>query len=72
MLNPVVVEACDSGQFHVHAVETIHQALQVFTGWEVGQMDDDGNYPDGTLLHLAKRKAREFWNMASATRRGES
>ncbi|MEO0660378.1 MAG: ATP-binding protein [Planctomycetota bacterium] len=61
MLRPDVVEACAEGRFHVWAVDTVQEALAVFTGCEVGVPDGDGRYPEGTLLGIAQERARHFW-----------
>jgi hypothetical protein len=61
MLRKDVVDACAAGRFHVYAVATIHEALTVLTGVEAGEADEDGTYPDDTLLAHAVDRAREFW-----------
>jgi len=61
MLRPDVVDACVAGEFRVWAVECVHEALEVLTGFPAGQRDDHGEYPEGTLLHLAVLKAHEYW-----------
>jgi predicted ATP-dependent protease len=61
MLRHDVVAACGAGQFHVYAVETVQEALEVLTGVPAGQRDETGVYPAGTLLALAVDKAREYW-----------
>ena len=67
MLRPDVVEACDQGRFHIYAVETIHQALELFTGMPAGELsaDGEGEYPAGTLLQLAVERADQFWRRAT-------
>ncbi|TNE41924.1 MAG: ATP-binding protein [Alphaproteobacteria bacterium] len=64
MLHPEVVDACRDGTFHVYPLDTIHDALELFTGCVAGQADEDGNYPDGTLLWRAEQKAYAYWKMA--------
>lgn len=61
MLRPDVVKVCAEGRFHVHAVKNVSEALEVLTGREAGQPDDDGNYCEGSLLGLAQLKAADFW-----------
>lgn len=68
MLRGDVVEACEKGQFAVYGVETIQDALEVFMGLPAGELSDDGSYPDNTVLGIAVRKAREYWDMASPKR----
>ena len=61
-----VAAACREGRFHVYAVDTVQDALELLTGWKAGEPDENREYPEGTLLHLAKRKAWEYWELASA------
>ena len=65
MLRADVVEACDQGRFHVFGVETIHEALELFTGIPAGELDDQGQYPEGTLLAQAVERAGEYWSRVS-------
>lgn len=64
MLNHEVLEASESGQFHIYMADTIFDALEVLTEQPVPPRGEDGRYPGGTLLHLAQHRAREFWRLA--------
>ncbi len=66
MLRHDVVEACERGEFHVYAVETIQEALEIFTGWPAGELDDQGEYPEGTVLHDAVEMAGRYWALISS------
>ena len=66
MLRHDVVDACAAGQFRVYAVTTVHEALEQLTGVPAGTRDDEGTYPDGTLLGLAMARARHYWLRAAA------
>ncbi len=66
MLRHDVVKACEENRFAIHAVDTIHEALELLTGMPAGQPDKNGAYEDGTLLHLAMQKVHEFWLKAYA------
>jgi ATP-dependent Lon protease len=76
MLRKDVVEACRRDEFSVHAVETVHEALEVLTGIPAGEatVNEDGTtiYPDGSLLDIAVDRANDFWvkAMAPAKRNG--
>ncbi len=63
MLREDIVEACRKGKFHVYAVETIHEALTLMTDHEVGELDQEGNYPEDSLLGRAVEKAHQFWRL---------
>jgi predicted ATP-dependent protease len=65
MLREDVVEACAQGRFAVHAVDSIHQALGLFTGLTPGERDSQGAYPADSLLGLAVGQARRYWEMVS-------
>ena len=49
MLRQDVIEAVAEGKFHLHAVDTIEQALALLSGMDVGQKDAQGDYPEGTF-----------------------
>jgi predicted ATP-dependent protease len=66
MLRHDVVEAAANGRFHVWAVETVHEALAILSDHEVGELDDAGDYPAGSLLALARERAFEFWDRTLA------
>ena len=75
MLRRDVVEACREGKFHVYAVETIQDALEILTGvpageWQPGGGKDSedgkggeerGGYQPGTLLGRAVEQVRQYW-----------
>ncbi len=61
MLREDVVAACAEGRFHVWAVETIQDALEVLTGIEAGTLDEQGSYAPGTLLAGAVERVGQFW-----------
>jgi len=49
MLRHDVVDEAAAGRFHVYAVETIDQALALLSGLPAGELDDEGNYPEGSV-----------------------
>ncbi|MFM7118323.1 MAG: ATP-dependent protease, partial [Planctomycetota bacterium] len=60
MLRADVVAACRAGRFHIYAVETIHEALELFTGIPAGT-STSGRYPAGSVLAVSVQRAQEFW-----------
>lgn len=64
MLHPDIVEASKKGEFHIWALDTIYDVLELLTGWEAGHADSHGEYPEDTLLHLAEARALAYWEMA--------
>ena len=61
MLRQDIVQACKDGQFSIHAVSNIYQALEIATGLVAGEMVD-GVYPPDTLLNIAQHKLFEYWD----------
>jgi predicted ATP-dependent protease len=58
MLRQDVVDAVKEGAFHIYPVETVDQGIEVLTGVEAGERDEEGNYPEGTVNYrVAKRLA---------------
>lgn len=60
MLRPDVVETVREGGFHVWAVDTVDEALEVLTGMPAGSRGPDGVYPEGTVNRLADDKLRRY------------
>lgn len=49
MLRTDVVEAVAAGKFHIYPVTTVDEGIQLLTGIEAGELDQDGNYPEGSF-----------------------
>jgi predicted ATP-dependent protease len=49
MLHHDVVAAVAAGRFHVYAVETIDQGIELLTGVPAGERNDAGEFPDGSV-----------------------
>jgi predicted ATP-dependent protease len=69
MLRHELVDACRAGQFHVHAVSTIHEALGLLLDTPSGFSPDAEAAPE-TIIGQARHRAHEYWKMAVATGRG--
>ncbi len=73
MLDEMVVEAVRNSQFHIWAVESIDQGIEILSGLPAGQRDEKGQYPPGTVHYLVDqqlctwgRKGRKAINADSA------
>lgn len=60
MLRDDVVEAAKAGQFHVWAVSTIDEGLEVLTGVRAGARQADGAWEEGTFNHRVDRRLRAY------------
>jgi predicted ATP-dependent protease len=56
MLDRDVRAAMDAGQFHVWPVETIDQGIEILTGVAAGVPDEDGVYPEDTIMGRVQRR----------------
>ena len=69
VLKQDVVEAVCNGQFHVYGVSTIDEGIEVLTGLEAGEKDEDGKYAEGTIHFLVERRLEEMSSRARQTSR---
>lgn len=66
-----VVEAVESGQFSVYAVNTIEEALELLTGIPVGERGLDGSYPPDSVFGRAALRLEEMAQAVAAWSEGE-
>ena len=60
-LSDEVVEAVKNKQFHIYAIETIEQGIELLTGVPAGKKDPvSGKFPAGTINYLAYEKLKKF------------
>ena len=60
MLRRDVREAVEARRFHVYAVDTVDEAIELLTGESAGVADRDGNYPAGTVNGRAQKTLSGF------------
>lgn len=70
VLKDDVIEAVQQGRFHVYAVSTIDEGIEVLTGVPAGQRREDGTYEEGTVHHLVEKHLREMAQKAREFGRG--
>ncbi len=68
MLREEVVEAVRQGRFHVWAVRTLDEGLEVLTGLPAGQRQPDGTFPEGTVHARVAARLEEFNERLRRTR----
>jgi len=56
MLKDEVIESVKKGKFHIWAVKTIDEGIEILTGIPAGEKNKKGNYPVGTLNYLISKK----------------
>ncbi len=60
MLREDVIEAVEAGEFHIYAVSTIGEGIEILTGVPVGERQDDGSYPEETVFHAVQARLKEL------------
>ncbi|MGC9398881.1 MAG: Lon protease family protein [Anaerolineae bacterium] len=60
MLRQDVVEAVRNGDFHVYAISTVDEGLELLSGLPAGERDAEGNYPEGTFNYRVQRRVQEL------------
>ncbi|NPV70550.1 MAG: AAA family ATPase [Firmicutes bacterium] len=60
MLKEQVVETVREDGFHVYAVKTIGDGIEILTGMPAGERQPDGSFPEGTVYHLVQKRLQEM------------
>lgn len=60
MLRRDVVDAVAAGKFHIYAVRTIDEGIEILTGASAGERNDQNAYPEGTVNHRVDQRLKEF------------
>lgn len=55
-----VEDAVRDGRFHLHSVDTIRDALEIFLGKPVGEPDREGKYPHDTVFGRVQETLKGF------------
>ncbi len=59
-LSDEVVDAVKNKLFHIYAISTISEGIEVLTGVPAGKKDKDGKFPVGTVNYLAYEKLKKY------------
>jgi predicted ATP-dependent protease len=60
MLKPEVVEAVRKGRFHIWAVETVEQGIELLTGVKAGRRLANGSWTPGSVFDRVDRRLEEL------------
>lgn len=59
-LSDEVVEAVKNKKFHIYAISSIEEGIEILTGVPAGKKDKDGNFPAGTINYLVYEKLKKY------------
>ncbi len=60
MLKQEVVDSIAEDKFSIYAIDRVEEGLELLTGMPVGEMKEDGTYPEGTLNYLVVKRLDEI------------
>ena len=59
-LSDEVIEAVKNELFHIYAVSTIDEGIEILTGVPAGKKDTHGNFPAGSINYLVYEKLKKY------------
>jgi lon-related putative ATP-dependent protease len=64
MLKAKVIDAVRDNKFHVWAIETVEEGIEILMGAPAGALMPDGTYPEGSVFALVDEKLQQFADLA--------
>lgn len=64
-LEDEVIDSVKKGKFHIYAISTIEEGIEILTGVPAGKKDKNGKFPLGTINYLAQEKLKKFSKLSS-------
>lgn len=59
-LHDNVLEAVKNKKFHIYAISSIDEGIELLTGVPAGKRDNNGRFPAGTINYLAYEKLKKY------------
>lgn len=59
-LSDEVIESVKEGNFHIYAISTLDEGIEILTGVPAGKKNKDGKFPAGTIKYLAYEKLKQY------------
>ena len=59
-LNDTVLEAVKNKKFHIYAISSIDEGIELLTGVPAGKKDSNGRFPAGSVNYLAYEKLKKY------------
>ena len=59
-LSDEVINSVKEGKFHVYAISTLDEGIEILTGVPAGKKNKYGKYPAGTIKYLAYEKLKQY------------
>lgn len=59
-LSDEIIDSVRKSKFHIYAVRTIDEGIEILTGVPAGVKDKNGKFPLGTINFLAYERLKKF------------
>ncbi len=61
MLKEEIVEMVENNMFHIYAVDTVDDGIEILTGIPAGKPNNKGQYPKGTVNYFVSKNLEEYY-----------
>mgnify|MGYP003289105921 CR=1 FL=1 len=61
MLKPEVVNAVKEKKFHIYAVDTVDEGMEILTGLPAGKLNKAGHYPTHSINGIVAKRLNDFF-----------
>lgn len=72
MLDQEVITAVKENKFHLYAVTTVEEGIEILTGVPAGRADKQGNYPPNTVFGRIQKKLRTYYSLVKEEQKDEN
>ncbi len=59
-LSDEIIEDVKNGKFHIYAISTIDEGIEILTGVPAGKKDSNGKFPAGSINYLVQEKLKKY------------
>ncbi len=63
-LKDEVVDAVSQGKFHIWAIDTVEEGMELLTGMKAGKPDETGKFPEDTVYFFVDRELQKLSELA--------
>ncbi len=59
-LSDEIIESVEKNEFHIYAISTIDEGIEILTNVPSGKINTNGEYPKGTVNYLVYEKLKKY------------
>ena len=68
-LSDEIIESVKKEKFHIYAIKTIDEGIEILTGVPAGKKNQSGEFPVGTINYLVYEKLKKYSENARKSRK---